>query len=91
MGLFARPFHPSQEHGRGKPRGFLPDGVSQDAFVLVKACSRIRLTYEIRLATFLARESSRRLRLMVQASTAISTELRAFAIQYGISIEQSKT
>ena len=80
----------TKEQPPGKPRACLPDAVSSEAFILIKSCDKLRLTYEIRLATFMARESRRRLRLMVETSTIITVELRAFVAQHGVSIEQIK-
>jgi len=88
MGFFSRLFQPKQKKTGDKPRSCLPDAVGQDAFVLIKTCSLLRLTYEIRVATFMARGSCKRLRVMVQASTVISPDLRAFATQQGVILEQ---
>ena len=90
MGFFARFFRrgKAQPSQSGTPRACLPDAISQDAFILCKVCSRLRLTYEIRLATFMALESQKKLRLICPPSTAISPELRTFAEQHGVSIEE---
>ena len=91
MGFFTRHTKPPKEQPRAKARGFLPDAISRDALVLIKTCSPLRLTYEIRLATFMAREHQKKLRVIVQVSTVITTQLREFAAQHGVSIEESKT
>jgi len=91
MGFFTRHTQPPREPSPAKARGCLPDAISQDAFVLIKTCSQLRLTYEIRLATFMAQQSRKRLRLILQPSTVASAQLRAFAAQHGVSIEESKT
>jgi hypothetical protein len=91
MGFFTRHKEPQKEQPCGKPRGCLPDAVSQDAFILIKSGSELRLTYEIRLATFMAQQSRKKLRLILQPSTVASAQLRAFAAKHGVSIEESKT
>ena len=69
-----------------RPRGFLPDAVTVDKIVLLKACSQLHLTYEIRLATFMALQTRRKLYVDIPQSTSIANELSAFAAQYGIAI-----
>jgi len=73
-----------------KPRGCLPDGVNQDAFIIIKSCRHLRLTYELRLATFMALQSNRKLRLLVSESTIPSSQLRDYATQHGTRIETHK-
>ena len=34
-------------------RGILPDALKDESVILIKACSELRLTYELRLATFM--------------------------------------
>jgi hypothetical protein len=51
-----------------KPRGCLPDGVDKSRIILIKACSHLRLTYEIKLATYFAKQTSRRLVIAIPES-----------------------
>jgi hypothetical protein len=44
-----------------KPRGCLPDGIDKSRVVPIKACSHLHLTYEIKLATYFAKQTSRKL------------------------------
>jgi hypothetical protein len=90
MGFFARFFQRKREQPRQTPRGFLPDADGQDGLILFKTCSRLRLTYEIRIATFMARQAQKKLNLIIPPSTTISADLRAFADTWGICIEEQK-
>ena len=45
----------------GIPRGVLPDAVDDSFVYLFKACSSLRLTYEIKVAAFLAHQHERQL------------------------------
>lgn len=60
------------------PRGSRPDAVSgADAF-LIKNVSLLRLTYQIRLLTFLAAERGSHLVIVVPKSGRLSPDLRDF-------------
>ena len=60
------------------PSGVKPDGVSDDQFVLIKACRQLRLTGQIRLAAFMAHEQKKRLLLVVRKDCAFTGELQGF-------------
>lgn len=81
---------PTQPQAPPRARGFLPDAVTPDKMLLLKACSRLHLTYEIRLATFMASQTNRRLYVDIPPSASISDELRAFASEYGVAIGAMK-
>ena len=59
-------------------RGARPDAVSGSKAWLLKYVSCLRLTYQIRLLTFLATERGERLIIRVPRRTRLSTDLRAF-------------
>jgi hypothetical protein len=74
----------------GKPRGCLSDAINADAFVIVKACARLNLTYELKIATFMALQNGRKLRLLISETTATSSALLGYVQQHGIRLETFK-
>jgi hypothetical protein len=74
----------------GRPRGCLPDAISADAFVIIKACMRLNLTYELKIATFMALQNGRKLRLMVSETTKPSPTLLAYVQQHGVHLQTYK-
>jgi len=71
-------------------RGILPDAVKDDVIVLLKACPQLRLTYELRLAAFMAQQTRRRLLVVIPADCVITSTLQAFAREYDIVFQWSK-
>jgi hypothetical protein len=59
-------------------RGARPDAVSGTKWYLTKNLSELRLTYQIRLLTFLAGERGVRLIVRLPKSSRISRDLRTF-------------
>jgi hypothetical protein len=70
-----------------KPRGILPDAMTQSDVILIKACSELRPTYEVRVATFMARQTQRRLRIILSGGCTPHASLIAYAQQHGVSLE----
>jgi hypothetical protein len=66
------------ETSGGKLRGVLPDGVGEDKVVLIKACSYLRLTYEIKLSTFLAQKQGKKLWLSCKPTCALAPSLESY-------------
>jgi hypothetical protein len=66
-------------------RGFLPDAVDQSRVILLKACALLRLTYEIRLATYMAVQSGKTLVLGIPAAPSLSPPLIEFVDEMGVS------
>ena len=64
--------------GHQAARGSRPDAVSGNTWYLIKATSLLRLTYQIRLLTFMAAERGARLVIRVPRSSRVSADLRAF-------------
>ena len=60
------------------PRGSRPDGVRGAEAFLIKNVSLLRLTYQIRLLTFLAAERGSRLVIVVPKAGRLSPDLREF-------------
>lgn len=73
-----------KEEERPKLRGILPDAEGGEAVFLVKACRFLRLTYEIRLATFMAKQSGRRLHILVGNEFEAAPQLQKFAREHGV-------
>jgi len=69
-------------------RGILPDAENGESVFLIKACRYLRLTHEVRLATFMAMQSGRRLEIVMAADYALAPALADFAKQYGIVIRR---
>jgi hypothetical protein len=72
------------------PRSTRPDALTDDAAHLVKSCDLLRLTYQIRLLTFMAHQRGIRLRIHVGPSTMLSGTLDAFVREHGavVSVER---
>jgi len=79
------------EMPEAKPRSILPDAMNEEAFFLIKACSFLRLTYEVRLATFFALENKRKLHIVMTHDYKLSPALEAYAHQYGITIRRHQS
>jgi len=69
-------------------RGILPDAVTDDAVVLFKACTHLRLTYEIRLATYMAKQTRRRLLLLLLPECSLDPTLQDFVGAHGIQVQR---
>jgi len=59
-------------------RGSKPDAERQDAVFLLKNVSQLRLTYQIRLLTFNAQESGRRLIIRIPSRCKLLPSLTDF-------------
>jgi len=74
-----------------RARGILPDALKDDAVILIKACPELRLTYELRLATFMAQQSGRRLLVATTVDCTASPALQAFAREHGMVIQRHRS
>ena len=72
-------------------RGILPDALRNDAVILIKACPELRLTHELRLATFMARQTRRRLLVVTTVDCTTTPALQSFASQHSIVIQRHKS
>jgi hypothetical protein len=70
-----------------KARGILPDAVNAADVILIKSCPSLRPTYEVRLATYMAQQTHRRLRLILTTGASAHPFLIEYARQHGVSIE----
>ena len=73
------------------PRGMLPDAVEDGMPLLIKACSRLRLTYEIKLAQYMASQAGTCLWLDVIAHCRFSDGLNAYIREHSIKVTRSDT
>jgi len=64
----------------------LPDGMDSTRLVIVKACSSLRLTSEIRIASDFARETGRSMILAITSGTTLDSELSTYVSENGIQI-----
>ena len=60
------------------PRGTRPDAVSGQDRYLIKNVTRLRLTYQLRLATFMASQTGTRLHVRVPQGCQLSPPLEDF-------------
>jgi hypothetical protein len=74
-----------------RARGILPDAMKDESVILIKACSELRFTYELRLATFMAQQSRRHLLVITTVDCTASSALQAFAREHGIVIQSHKS
>jgi hypothetical protein len=73
-----------------KPRGCLPDGLNENRVVVIKACSHLRLTYEIKLAAYFAKQTSRKLIIATPEKCDLAKALIIYAKEQGIDFLRNK-
>lgn len=83
--LMTKPSSPEKQ-----PRAILPDGASDTLIVLVKACTTLRLTYEIRLTAFMAAQRGLKFILAVLPETHLTPELSSFVMEQSIEVERGQ-
>ena len=59
-------------------RGTMPDAIEQDKIILIKSPDILKLTYQIKLCTYMASQSNRKLVIHVANHTQKSKKLRKF-------------
>jgi hypothetical protein len=59
-------------------RGTLPDAEDSRYLYLIKACSELKLTYQIKMCAYLAKSLGKKVILQVPAGTKKSLKLAAF-------------
>ena len=79
----------SQAPAPARPRSVLPDAVDGNTVLLLKSCSTLRLTYEIRLVTYMAAQRRMSVDLEVRPYTQLTPELSAFVNEHGIRVIRS--
>lgn len=67
-------------------RGSRPDAVKDGRWYMIKNVPLMRLTYQVKLLTFLAAKDSARLVIILPADAALSADLRSFANQNNVQI-----
>jgi hypothetical protein len=73
-----------------KPRGCLPDALDKSRVILIKACSHLRLTYEIKLATYFAKQTTRKLVIAIPEKCDLAKALIVYAKEQGIDFLRNK-
>jgi hypothetical protein len=85
-----QPTHATTSESEPIQRGILPDVRTDDQVVLFKAPRYLRLTYEIRLATYMATTRGLHLTISVPSHTTFSAELQAFIGEHRIGIRRGE-
>lgn len=72
-------------------RGALPDAETYNKIILIKRCSELRATYQIKLLTYLAYQKQKKLVIELPKSSKIHVSLKEFKKQNSklIKIERS--
>ena len=70
-------------------RGILPDAMDDTRIVLMKACLNLRLTYEIKLATYFATSESRQLILAVKKECKLDPAAEKYCQDFGVEVRRS--
>ncbi len=81
---------PSQPQEQRKPRKCLPTYVTKDRVILSKATTRLRDTYEIRLALSFAVSKGLKLMLAIRPASQIEPSLAAYLRQQGVEITEAQ-
>lgn len=71
-------------------RGSRPDSVSGSEWYLIKNTCDLRLTYQIRLLTWMAGERDARLVIYVPKTVRLSRDLRSFVKQHAKTVKLRK-
>ena len=78
----------SLKESENQTRGVLPDAFIDGSPSLMKVCHKLRLTNEIRIMTFIARQHGEILIIYVRAYCELSNDLREFASENRILIRR---
>ena len=70
----------------GPARGVLPDVVTAEALIFIKACSRLRCTNELRRAVPIALAHGKAVVIIMTPSCIVEQDLEAFAKEHGIAL-----
>lgn len=73
-----------------RPRSILPDGMDDTRLVIIKACSSLRLTNEIRLASRAAQRKQLAFILAVPPSCVLEPQLLGFVEDHGITVYRTE-
>ena len=71
------------------PRGSRPDAVRSGRWYLIKYVPLMRLTYQVRLLTYLAQQNSARLVVVLPRHARVSKDMRAFVRENPVIIQRS--
>ena len=82
--LFSRPRSAQQE----RFRAILPDAQDSTRVVLYKACAELRLTYEIKLATYFALKEGRRLVIALPTTSSVHPTAQSYFREHRVEIRR---
>lgn len=71
-------------------RAILPDAMTDDRAIIIKACSTLRPTYEIRMLAYLAKSTGRSALISVPATCQVDPRVEVFAEEHGIEIHRAE-
>ena len=72
-----------------RPRGILPDAMDDTRIVLIKACGHLRLTYELKLATYFAATDGRTLILAINKDCQLDPSAEKHCRDFGVEVRRS--
>lgn len=73
-----------------KERIILPDAMTEDLAIIIKACGTLRPTYEIRMLAYLAKSTGRTALISVPEECQVDPRVEAFAKNHGIQIHRAE-
>jgi hypothetical protein len=71
-------------------RRILPDALDDEKLLLIKACSSLRLTHEIRTAAVAAQERRLQFILAVPAACVLHSELTSFIVEHAVTLYRTE-
>jgi hypothetical protein len=72
------------------PRVSRPDAVGPDRWYLIKNVPLMRLTYQVRLLTYMAQQNSVQLVVVLPPGARLSTDMRAFIRENPVLIQRAR-
>jgi hypothetical protein len=72
-------------------RSSLPDAETSNKLILIKRCSELRATYQIKLLTYLAHQKQKKLVIELPKSAKIHKSLKEFRKQFSKLIKIERT
>jgi hypothetical protein len=72
------------------PRGSRPDAVGSGRWYLIKNVPLMRLSYQVRLLTYMAQQNSARLVVVLPPGARVSKDMRAFVRENPVIIQRAE-
>ncbi len=73
-----------------RDRAILPDALDEDRLVIIKACSALRLTQEIKLAAFASKRKGVEFILAIPIACRLDPDLAVFVQEHGVTIYRTE-